>query len=259
MTPVEQLRALVSQWRGLQRGWLTGQPNYSKSEAYSACADELDAVVAFLLAEERPQLEVADHICPWCGDPLRVLKPSGGAIFAEKHGYVWHPQCADAREAVEDRRPQEWQAERQGLHEYLDRLGVRRCDNLFLRVEELSLKPAVCPPEWREAALLKDRTRRAIRERVRAGESLEDVAKDYGVPVDFVKVLSEWELVEEGPQECQWTEDEYDSIWTTECGKTFQFTTDGPNENGTKFCCYCGGTLVAVLPAPPEATLKAQS
>lgn len=47
---------------------------------------------------------------------------------------------------------------------------------------------------WRIAALSKDRTRRAIRERVKAGENQMDVADDYGVPLAFVSHLAQWQL-----------------------------------------------------------------
>jgi hypothetical protein len=42
---------------------------------------------------------------------------------------------------------------------------------------------------WETAALLKDRTRRAIRERLKAGESVASLAKDYDVPTKFVRFL----------------------------------------------------------------------
>lgn len=47
---------------------------------------------------------------------------------------------------------------------------------------------------WKRAALLKERTRTAIRERVRNGESSATVADDYGVPVAFVELISSWQL-----------------------------------------------------------------
>lgn len=50
---------------------------------------------------------------------------------------------------------------------------------------------------WRTAALLKDRTRRAIRARARAGEAAVSIADDHGVPVEFVEHLREWQLFEE--------------------------------------------------------------
>lgn len=41
---------------------------------------------------------------------------------------------------------------------------------------------------------------------------------------------------------CSWSADE-DGTWETECDELFQFTTDGPKENGFKFCPYCGARL----------------
>jgi hypothetical protein len=49
-------------------------------------------------------------------------------------------------------------------------------------------------PRWKRAALLKDRTRRAIRDRHSAGESIADLARDYGVPKAFVAALCAWQL-----------------------------------------------------------------
>ena len=45
------LLALVDKWLGQKKGWLQEQPNYSKSQVYSACADEL---AALLRAEAPP-------------------------------------------------------------------------------------------------------------------------------------------------------------------------------------------------------------
>lgn len=47
---------------------------------------------------------------------------------------------------------------------------------------------------WKTAALLTDRTRRAIRDRLKAGESARSLAKDYEVPLRFVMRLMEWQL-----------------------------------------------------------------
>ncbi len=57
-------------------------------------------------------------------------------------------------------------------------------------------QPAAAPAldPWQTAALLKDRTRRAIRDRVKAGESLAEVAADYGVPEAFVSALTDFQL-----------------------------------------------------------------
>lgn len=38
---------------------------------------------------------------------------------------------------------------------------------------------------------------------------------------------------------CKWTEDE-NGAWDTGCGKMFEFTVGGPEENGFQFCPYCG-------------------
>lgn len=47
---------------------------------------------------------------------------------------------------------------------------------------------------WRTAALVKDRTRRAIRERITAGENHMDIADDFKVPLAFVSHLGSWQL-----------------------------------------------------------------
>jgi rRNA maturation endonuclease Nob1 len=42
---------------------------------------------------------------------------------------------------------------------------------------------------------------------------------------------------------CDWVED-YESNWTATCNdEIFVFTTDGVEENGFKFCPYCGKTI----------------
>lgn len=44
---------------------------------------------------------------------------------------------------------------------------------------------------------------------------------------------------------CEWNEDE-DGNWDTGCGNTFSFDEGGPEENKSKFCCYCGKGVKAV-------------
>jgi len=44
---------------------------------------------------------------------------------------------------------------------------------------------------------------------------------------------------------CRWQEDPWDGSWDTACGQKFVFTTDGPVENGMRFCPYCRGRLKA--------------
>lgn len=64
-------------------------------------------------------------------------------------------------------------------------------------------KALLASPEtgWRTAALLKDRTRRAIRDRHVAGDSVSSLAEDYGVPVTFVEALVAWQMGADAPAE----------------------------------------------------------
>jgi len=43
---------------------------------------------------------------------------------------------------------------------------------------------------------------------------------------------------------CVWTNDD-DGPWTTDCGQSFEFTTDGPRENKFNYCYFCGRALKA--------------
>lgn len=54
--------------------------------------------------------------------------------------------------------------------------------------------------KWQRAAYQKDRTRRAIRERLLAGESAEDIAQDFELPIEFVQFLGLWQLDGDRPQ-----------------------------------------------------------
>lgn len=64
--------------------------------------------------------------------------------------------------------------------------------------------PAQLFTQWKRAALIKDRTRRAIRDRRQAGESLVSMARDYDVPVEFIRALCDWQLFgdedDDGPE-----------------------------------------------------------
>ena len=42
--------------------------------------------------------------------------------------------------------------------------------------------------------------------------------------------------------ECTWVED-FNGYWESECGATWEFIEDGPEENRVKFCHKCGGKL----------------
>lgn len=44
---------------------------------------------------------------------------------------------------------------------------------------------------------------------------------------------------------CTWTEDS-DGVYQTACGHQFQFFDGTPEDNGQKFCGYCGGLLMTV-------------
>ena len=45
-------------------------------------------------------------------------------------------------------------------------------------------------------------------------------------------------------ERCVWTEDTwYGEVFDTDCGEKWVFETDGPKQNGMKFCCYCGKPL----------------
>lgn len=57
-------------------------------------------------------------------------------------------------------------------------------------------------------------------------------------------VASEAQARAERERVCTWTEEE-EGPWHTGCGHAFEFTNDGPVENGAKHCCYCGGKLQA--------------
>jgi hypothetical protein len=46
---------------------------------------------------------------------------------------------------------------------------------------------------------------------------------------------------------CEWSQvDTSSDMWETECGESFVFIADGPEENDMKFCCYCGESLIAI-------------
>lgn len=49
---------------------------------------------------------------------------------------------------------------------------------------------------------------------------------------------------------CEWRFDDAHYKWDTTCDNGFQFTYDGPKENGFNFCPFCGGVIA--LPAPGD-------
>ena len=48
--------------------------------------------------------------------------------------------------------------------------------------------------------------------------------------------------------ECFWSVDD-NGIFHTDCGHTWEFTSAGPEENGAKWCIYCGKALRAARAA----------
>ena len=45
------------------------------------------------------------------------------------------------------------------------------------------------------------------------------------------------------PLTCEWTHNDDDSSWDTECGQSWRFDDGGPKENHMNFCHCCGKTL----------------
>jgi hypothetical protein len=60
------------------------------------------------------------------------------------------------------------------------------------------------------------------------------------------KSHSDQRLVGQHRKTCQWTEDE-NGPHQTECGHAFEFTYDGVEANGFKYCCFCGGSIIVKL------------
>ena len=104
MSAEGHLQALVAKWRGQQRGWLREQPNYTKAQIYSVCADELDAVLAATPEPAPPSgwqpIETAPkdgrvllaywgdtpQFIGWDGEGWRVLMPPARGMGFGIHG-----------------------------------------------------------------------------------------------------------------------------------------------------------------------------
>jgi hypothetical protein len=52
---------------------------------------------------------------------------------------------------------------------------------------------------------------------------------------------------------CSWKHDDEDGAFDTECGNRFQMEDGTPEDNGFRFCTYCGGRLVVVREGENEA------
>ncbi len=56
------------------------------------------------------------------------------------------------------------------------------------------------------------------------------------------------ERVEVPGAPCTWTQDDDESdTWDTSCGGAFTLIDDTPENNGFKFCCYCGKKVEQVV------------
>ena len=44
---------------------------------------------------------------------------------------------------------------------------------------------------------------------------------------------------------CEWVESE-EGVWDTSCEETFVFEEGDPEENNSRYCCYCGKPIKAV-------------
>lgn len=60
------------------------------------------------------------------------------------------------------------------------------------------------------------------------------------------KMPMEQPVISQRRETCQWTEDE-NGPHATECGHAFEFTYDGVEANGFKYCCFCGGAIMLKL------------
>src|SRR5215471_14575603 len=60
---------------------------------------------------------------------------------------------------------------------------------------------------------------------------------------DFAAAVAD--LHERRNRVCSWAQD-CEGMWDTSCGNRFEFSADGPIENKTHFCPYCGGRLIPI-------------
>ena len=114
---VEQLRALVSQWRTRADELLKAitDPDDPDAKDFTGhadglreAADELEAVVTLLLAEERPQLEI---VTMPDGSPVAAPCAISGCQYDVSEARTRDERIADLQRQLlaGERRPQEWQ------------------------------------------------------------------------------------------------------------------------------------------------------
>ena len=51
------------------------------------------------------------------------------------------------------------------------------------------------------------------------------------------------EMINELEAACTWTES-VGGYWATDCGESFEIHEGGPDENGLRYCCFCGRQLI---------------
>jgi hypothetical protein len=49
--------------------------------------------------------------------------------------------------------------------------------------------------------------------------------------------------IEECDATCTWKEEEEGLYWATQCGEAFAIIEGLPDENGLRYCCFCGRKL----------------
>ena len=60
--------------------------------------------------------------------------------------------------------------------------------------------------------------------------------------MDYSKVMSELD-VNTGINDCIWKYDEYHDMYDTACGRAFSFITGDCDENGYRYCPWCGNQI----------------
>lgn len=80
--------------------------------------------------------------------------------------------------------------------------------------------------------------------KIRHSSPKEPGATAYVPDKDYEELLH-WVERECGSTECNWRED-VDGNWHTDCSQCFVLTSGSPDDNGMKFCCYCGSALVEI-------------
>jgi len=78
---------------------------------------------------------------------------------------------------------------------------------------------------------------------------VESVELEEGTEVQWVGVYvlkwqPEWGQPTVGfrePSPCNWSPEDWETeIWETSCGESFYFIEGGPEDNGMKYCPFCG-------------------